>query len=494
MRDYLTKHDWLHAQQCLGMAWHDLRAQSDPADEATLFRMQQGRELGMLARELHPEGVIVSGRDNQSAATRTQALLADPNCRTIFEATALAAPFVAKADILARHADAWHLIEVKSKFSDTKDLDALVDDLAYTVMLFRRFGVRVRRASLLLVSRKFRQGDPPARLFENVDVTDEARQRAAEFDRSADSCARALFHYEPPDLKLGPACRQCAEFGTECLGAKLEHSSLEIPGLHWKKLHQLAADGIVDLSDLPDDFALNTRQQRAVRAIREQRLCVEPGLADALQSIAWPCHYLDFETVTTTLPLYAGSGCHEQILTQFSIHKLDRADGELQHFDYLADATRDCQRELAQKLIEHLGPAGSIMVYSGFERTRIKALQNRFPDLHDPLQAILDRLVDLLPIISGHVYHPDFHGSFSIKTVLPALVPEMSYADLEIRNGDCAVARFARMARREITGPDIDITRAQLLRYCERDTLAMVRLHQKLTELPSTEPGRFIAT
>jgi predicted RecB family nuclease len=480
MPTVLTKHYWLAAQQCLGMAWHQLRADPVPPDEAALFRMQQGREVGELARKLYPAGVLIAGSDNQAAATRTQACLTNPNYQTIFEATALAAPFIAKADILTLAADGWHVIEVKSRFSGAKDL---IDDLAYTVMVFRRFGVTVRKASLLLLSREYRYGDSPNQLFDSIDVTKEALARAAEFDASAGSCARALFHYDPPDPKLGPACRDCAEFGTECLGAKLAHTTLEIPGLHWKKLQRLAAGDIVDLADLPEDLNLNSRQQRAVQSVRDGRLVVEPDLRDALNSIAWPCYYLDFETVQTTLPLYPSHGCHEQILTQFSIHKRDRPGTTLLHVDYLADSARDCQRQLAEHLIEHLGQQGSIIVYSNFEQTRIKALQDRFPDLSTPLQAILDRLVDLLPIIANHVYHPDFHGSFSIKKVLPALVSEMSYDDLDIRNGDSAVARFARMARGEITGPDVDTTRAQLLRYCERDTLAMVRLHDRLLDL-----------
>ena len=480
MPTVLTKHYWLAAQQCLGMAWHQLRADPVPADEAALFRMQQGREVGELARKLYPAGILISGGDNQATATRTQFYLTNPNYQTIFEGTALAAPFIAKADILTRAADGWHVIEVKSRFSGAKDL---IDDLAYTVMVFRRFGVPVRKASIFLLSRNYRYGDPPQQLFARIDATTDVLNRAAEFDAAADSCTRALFHYDPPDPKLGPACRDCAEFGTECLGAKLAHTTLEIPGLNWKKLHRLAAGDIVDLADLPEDLNLNSRQQRAVQSVLEGRLIVEPDLRNALNSITWPCYYLDFETVQTTLPLYPTHGCHDQILTQFSLHKRDEAGSALQHVDYLADPSQDCQRQLAEKLVEHLGQGGSIMVYSHFEQTRIKSLQDRFPDLSGPLQAILDRLVDLHPIIADHLYHPAFHGSFSIKTVLPALVPHMSYDDLDIRNGDCAVTRFARMARGEISGLDVDTTRTQLLRYCERDTLAMVRLHDRLLDL-----------
>ena len=122
-------------------------------------------------------------------------------------------------------------------------------------------------------------------------------------------------------------------------------------------------------------------------------------------------------------------------------------------------------------------------MYSAFEETRIKALQKLFPDLAKPLEAILDRIIDLLPIIESNIYHPSFRGSFSITRVLPALVPDLSYAGLEIANGDTAITRFAKMARGDITGEAVDKTRRELLEYCKMDTFAMVRLHEALCRL-----------
>jgi hypothetical protein len=158
-------------------------------------------------------------------------------------------------------------------------------------------------------------------------------------------------------------------------------------------------------------------------------------------------------------------------------------DAEPTHSEYLADATKDCERELAEALIDALGDKGSIIVYSSFEETRIKALRDALPDLAVSLQAILDRLLNILPIIQDHIYHPEFRGSFSIKKVLPALVPDLSYAGLEVADGEAAITRFARMARGEITGDAVETTRQQLLDYCELDTYAMVRLHETLSHL-----------
>jgi hypothetical protein len=484
MRDTITKSDWLNAEQCLSMAWFGLRAAPEAPRESERFRMEQGQEVGALARALYPDGTLASKRDGKNdAAETTRNLVADTAIETIFEAAFRAGPFAAKADILKRQGRAWHVLEVKSSFSNTSKIKELVDDLAYTVFVIRRAGQEIAQASLVLLSRTFRRGDGPNLLFEIIDKTTEVNTRVAEFEGTADSVARALVDDTQPTPKLVSACRNCAFFDDACLGSGLAHTVLEIPGLHHTKLKRLSLAGIVDLSLTPDDLNLNEGQKRAKSAALSGNMVVEAGLAAALKSIVWPCHYLDFETVAAVLPVYDGHSCHRQVLTQFSIHHRESIDAEVTHSDYLADATKDCEKELAEALIEALGHRGSIIVYSTFEKTRIKALRDELPGLAGPLQALIDRLVDFEPIVADHVYHPDFKGKSSIKKVLPVLVPGLSYAGLDIADGDMAITRFARMARGEISGDAVAVTRQQLLDYCKMDTLAMVRLHETLCRL-----------
>ena len=484
MKETISKQDWLTAQRCLGMAWYGLRTGYEAPSEAELFRMLQGQEIGSLARRLYPGGTLVSKTNGRTAVEVTQDLLTNAATSALFEATAEGGPFVATADILKRDGVGWHVLEVKSSFSDTKSISELVDDLAYTVMVFRRAGLRVSKASLALLSRIYRFGDPTEHLFDIVDKTDEVNERAQEFDTQADDVARILFDQTQPAPKLVSACRDCPTYEDECLGSGLSHSVLEIPSLHHTKLKRLSQEGIVEISELPNDLKLNPTQQRAVGAMLSGKAILEPGLSAALQSFEWPCHYLDFETVATVLPLYPTFGCHRQILTQFSIHHRESIDAEPSHSEYLAgDPRKNCERELTEALIEKLGKHGSIIVYTKFEEKRIEALREAFPDLTEALQSILGRLQDLEKIIEGSVYHPEFRGSFSIKKVLPALVPDLSYAELNIRDGDTAIARFARMAKGELSGDEAEITRRQLLKYCEMDTYAMLKLHEVLWHL-----------
>ena len=481
----IDKATWLSAEQCLAQAWFAMREESTAPSEADLFLMGQGQEVGRLAHELYPSGVLVLPRQGRSAEEVTQTLLADASIDTLFEAAFRADSFVAKADILRRLDLGWRVLEVKSSFPDTVGIEGLIDDLAYTVMVLRKAGLPVAKASLALLSREYRHGEAADRLFEIVDVTEEVDSRVSEYAESAESVACVLLADATPEAELVSACRGCTFFAYRCLGAGLAHTVLELPGLHHKKLKRLSAAGIIDISRVPKSIELNERQIRAKDSALSGRMVVAPVLADALRAIEWPCRYLDFETVTTLLPLYEGHGCHQQILTQFSIHCRVSPEAEPSHVGYLADAKKNCERAVAEALIEHLGSGGSILVYSAFEATRIRALSEAFPYLSYGLKSSLNRIVDLLPLVRDHVYHPDFRGSFSIKHVLPALVSDLSYSELEVADGYTAVARFARMARGELRGEELGRTRQYLLDYCERDTLAMVCLHKTLSGIAS---------
>lgn len=207
-------------------------------------------------------------------------------------------------------------------------------------------------------------------------------------------------------------------------------------------------------------------------------------------SLSWPAFYLDFETVTTALPLYAENSPYEQIVTQYSIHQCSQPGKVTRHLEYLADASRDCRRELAEQLISDLDIQGSIIVYSSFEKTRIRGLASSFPDLADALSALEKRLFDIMSVVKKNFYHPEFCGSYSIKKVLPVMVPELSYDGLSIGDGDTAITRFARMARGQRSGTEGAQIRADMLAYCKMDTFAMVRLHERLSSI--SEGASFI--
>jgi predicted RecB family nuclease len=156
------------------------------------------------------------------------------------------------------------------------------------------------------------------------------------------------------------------------------------------------------------------------------------------------------------------------------------------HQEFLAEASADPRRRFAETLVVALRAFdGPIIVYSAYEQTRLRELADEFADLGESLNAIIARLVDLLPIVRGAVYFPKFDFNNSIKSVAPALCPGFGYDDLEdIADGAAASGAFLRLASGCITDPEeADRLRAALLAYCRRDTLAMVEVHRALTQI-----------
>jgi hypothetical protein len=242
----------------------------------------------------------------------------------------------------------------------------------------------------------------------------------------------------------------------------------------------LVRQGVHRVLDLPDGFKLNETQRRQRTALQAGRMVVEPGLREALREFDGPLGFLDFETISRAIPVWPDIGPWRQVVVQFSYHDRVTDEGSCRHRAYLAEGPGDPREELALRLLEATADAERIVMYSAFERTRIKELAAWLPHLAADLQVLQGKLVDLLPVIQRHVYHPRFAGSFSIKKVLNPMVPDLTYDDLAIVDGQVASVEIARLLFVAHKVRDRDQLRRDLLAYCERDTWAMVRLLQSL--------------
>ena len=210
---------------------------------------------------------------------------------------------------------------------------------------------------------------------------------------------------------------------------------------------------------------------------------VSDALGPALSEIEFPAAFLDFESVNPAIPLYAGTRPYDAIPFQWSIHILDSRGG-VEHRSFLNDDYDDAgdpRERLASAVLDSLPHKGSIVTYSGYERQVVKGLAEALPNYADRLLALCDRMVDLLAIVKGNVRHPGFRGSYSLKSVLPVLAPDMDYGDLEIAEGITASASYMRMIDR-VTRPFPNVMQSgsPCWRYCARDTEAMVRVYEAL--------------
>jgi len=236
--------------------------------------------------------------------------------------------------------------------------------------------------------------------------------------------------------------------------------------------------GIESIREIPNDFELTEIQQRAAECVRTGTAWYDhDGLKAELATLNYPLAYLDFETVNPAIPRFAGTHPYQQIPFQWSAHIQQRPGAESQHYEFLATDTRDPRHEFISSLCKVLGETGSIVVYNQqFEEGRLVELAASLPEFAQRIKGIQARLWDLLPTVRNHVYHPAFLGSYSLKSVLPALVSEMTYDGMEVADGQAAGIAWESLVGGGLDCDERERIRNALLAYCALDTLAMVRL------------------
>ena len=492
-RPGLSKSRFIAGTQCHLRLWYESYERefaSAPGDVLQAV-FATGHEVGEVACRRYPGGHRVAHDHHHipQALSETRQVLRAGIAPALFEAAFEHERVLVRADVLERlPAGGWRLIEVKSS---TRLKDVFILDVAVQLWVLRGAGLDVRDAGVLTLNRDYVYDGVRLdlhSLFELHPVFDEACALLDTVGSQVREMLTMLAESTAPDIAPDDHCfipYECPFHG-HCTRDHVtpQHGIDELPRLSAQRRIQLEAAGIEEIRDIPRDFPLTPLQRIVRRTVHEKRALVHDDLRRAFADVTPPVHYLDFETFAPAIPRFAGTRPYDAIPFLFSVHT--EHDGSPPgHVDYLHDHDDDPRRRVAERLIAALGSEGTICTYSGYERRVLRALAEALPDLADALGAIETRLFDLLPVVRGCYYHPRFRGSFSIKSVLPVLVPEMGYDDLEIADGQTAAVRYARalsIADRQ----ERQHTFTDLRAYCARDTLAMVRLRGALAVLVPT--------
>lgn len=487
---HLTKSRYLAGLQCLRRLWlavHDPAPYEPPAPGTP---MEIGQEIGRKAHLLFPGGALISEEpwEHAAAVARTAALMNDARVPAIFEAAFGYDGIRIRVDVMERLAPGvWGLREVKSS-GGLKD--HYLDDIALQAYVLRGAGVAVSSIELLHVNTAYVRGPGDicwTEFFARMDVGGDVAARMIDLPGRLPAMRDCLAMTEPPDVEPGRQCDSpySCEFKDRCTAGKPDDWIAYLPRLAPARADELKALGIEAISAIPADFPLTSKQVIIRDVTASGRPFVAPDLARLLHGYGPPTCYLDFEAMMPPIPLYEGTRPYQTIPFQWSLHAAT-GDGVLHHREFLADGDSDPRRRFAETQIETLEMFdGPIIVYSAYEKTRLTELAAQFSDLRESLNAIIDRLVDLLPIVRGAVYFPEFWFSNSIKAVAPALCPGFGYDDLEgIADGVAASTAFLRLASGDLL-EEVEVTqkRAALLAYCHRDTMAMVEVHRALARL-----------
>jgi hypothetical protein len=363
--------------------------------------------------------------------------------------------------------------------------DEHIPDVAIQVHVARGAGVPVTRAELMHVNGKCRYPNL-ADLFVREDVTAQVEAVLPEIPAQLAEYRR-IVGGPSPGLSFGPQCfdqRDCP-FTDRCWPEVTRDHVLSLARVKLSKAYEWMQQGIHAIRDLPPDAGLPLVAQRQVRAIKQGGMIIGPGLAEALAAFEAPLAFLDFETVQPAIPVWDGCWPWQQIPVQFSCHVLG-TDGTVRHRAWLAEGAGDPREPLARAMIAACAGARTVVSYwAAFEKTRIQELADALPQLAPDLLDINRRMLDLHPVVQDHLYHPDFLGRFGLKAVVPALIPELAYDDLEINEGNEASALLARYLFEpgRFTETEKADLRRGLLAYCERDTFVMVALLGRLHQL-----------
>lgn len=486
-RPTLSKSRFLDAAQCPLRAWLAThRRDVAPAPERVAeARAVTGREVGALARGRFPGGCLIADdhRRVDEVLEETRRVLLDEAVGALFEAAFAHAGVIVRTDVLERLPEGgWRLVEVKSA---TRLAERFVLDVAVQLWALRGAGLDVRDAAVLTLDRGYVHDgarlDLDA-LFALHPVFDAATARLDAVEGAVRETQAMLARADPPRIAPGPHCftpHPCP-YHAHCTRDHTgpEHPLDELPRLGARRRAELEAEGIEELRDIPDDFPLTAMQRIVRRAVRDDRPVVHGDVGAAFAGLKPPVRHLDFETFAPAIPRFAGTRPYDAIPFLLSVHT-ERDGAPPAHSDYLHQNCDDPRPALAERLIEALGAEGAVCTWSGYERRVLRALADALPHHAAALRAIETRLVDLLAAVRSSLYHPEFHGSFSLKRVVPALVPDLGYEDLAIADGQSAAVEYAAA----LASPDIELRRRTfdaLRAYCARDTHALVKLRQAL--------------
>ena len=461
----LTKSDFLLFLDAPRHLWadkHNLIDQSPSVFDINV--MNQGYDVEALAKEYLEKYALTADED------------------LIFQKTFNDGQFSVRTDILIYKpsTDTYDLYEVKSGTSVKKEN---ICDVTYQYLIVSK-QIKIDRVFILHLNSEYIRyvNLNLTELFVTEDVTQKVLERKDEVDKLRYIALETALKPSQDNIQpcLNLKCCPCPDI---CFPGLPEFSIFDIPRLSAKKKTELLNQEIIDIKNVPKTFALNQKQRQIVDVAQSnQEFINREAIQKEFQHFTFPIYFLDFETYLSAIPMYEGYKPQQQMVFQYSLHKMESLNGEVHHTEHLAVTKDDPSKSLIKQLREDIGDTGTVFVWNKpFEMTRNKELGIIHPEYAEFLEKLNDRIYDLGDFINfGYYLHPKFKGSWSIKNVLPVMVPELSYDEMEIGKGDMAMMAWWELINDKMSIEDAEKTKTALLEYCKLDTFAMVKILRRL--------------
>jgi Domain of unknown function(DUF2779) len=510
-KKHISKSHYVVGLRCPKLLWFEVNSPSTvPQDTAVdRIRMDDGLLVGAKARELYPDGIkieralapeVMHGRSMEALKLR----------KPLFEAGFIHKHGYALADILLPAGkDEWALYEVKaSTLIDNKYINSYLSgrvnyflaDVAFQKYVYIGAGLKLNSFSIMHLNREYVYDGSELLLSELIkpaeeldkDMMDKIRSgidaHFQQVEKNIEYLISVLNEKPPPAIKLGRYCKGCKleRYCENDLGLPAKGNVMRLrmdrEGLRFEMLDKK----IFKIADIPITPEIKDPKLTQIEAHRDDAPKKKIKLlAGFLKRIKYPAYFLDFETISSAVPLYSNTHSYQQVPFQYSLHIVRKKGDKPEHYSYLSPGNTDPRPEIISRLKKLLGSAGSILAYNmAFERDRIREASLGNPEYEDWfINNIEGRFIDLEePFDKFYYYDPRQEGSTSIKEVAPTLTGREPYKGLGIAEGGDAMKRYMDVTFKDVGEDERAKVRADLEKYCEQDTLTMVEILAALTK------------
>ena len=486
----LSKSRYCRGIQCKKMLWLE---KYKPEEETELNNdsvFDNGNMVHEVARYLFGKHINIDfNEDLNEMIYNTNATIDSYKDIVITEASFKYKNNFCSVDILVKNNDNYELYEVKSS---TELKDIYVKDISYQYYVLTSLGLNVVKCSLVHLNSKYvRHGHLELdKLFTKEDITSDILKLQDEVKANIEDIDKYMEQEEEPidDIDLKCFKPYPCPFFKYCTKALPSNNVFDIASMRSSTKVDFYKKGIYSYEDLVnEDINDNYKKQIEYELYDKEDYIDRKSIKEFMDTLSYPLYFLDFETIQLPIPLYDNLSPYEQIPFQYSLHYIEKENGKLEHKEFLAEPGIDPRRSLALRLVNDIPMDVCTLAYNmSFEKTVIKKLAMMYPDLSEHLMNIHDNIRDLMiPFKYKKYYTKDMHGSYSIKYVLPALFPNdesLNYHNLDlIHNGSEAMSSYADMVN--MNEEEQAYTKERLLRYCELDTYAMVKIYEKLKDV-----------
>lgn len=484
----LSKSKYCKAVQCNKILWLDQYKPEEAQEVANSSVLENGTEVGELARNLFGSFINIEFQEDLNLMIEETKKNLEKKPNIITEASFVYQNNFCSVDILKNELDGLSIYEVKSS---TEIHDIYLEDISYQVYILKHLGYPIKSANLVYLNSDYeRRGDLDLnQLFKIEDVTEVAFAKQEAIITKLKELNHILVKKEP-DQALGDHCFKPypCPYWSYCSKNLSTPNIFQIRNMRTTSKFKFYQQGIYRYQDLlTQDINPKYKQQIEFELYHKEPYIEKEAIQQFLNTFSYPLYFLDFETYQQAIPKYDGIKPYMQIPFQYSLHYLEEEDGPLFHKEFLAQAGTDPRRALAERLVADIPINTCVLAYNmSFEKNVIKNLAHTYPDLRSHLLNIHDNIKDLMIPFSKRMYYcEEMQGSYSIKYVLPALFPDdesLNYHNLaDVHNGSEAMTAFADLPKKSAS-EQVQI-RNSLLKYCELDTYAMVKIYHYLKKL-----------